>query len=318
MARYLRYPTGVAARLSEAAKHAHFIRACVGSVAVRTIALSSLALSIGAAASTGTPSRSSVRSATVSSSREAVSTRHYYVAAGGAQSGPCSKSQPCRSLDHAVSLANHIPFAEQPVSISVGKGTFITHLNFPDQPYPEKSLAITGESPGTTKLSAAGSGMVLIALADAPPIDVQNLTITGGTGTNHVGGGAVHDGGNFMNFFHVTFANNVDTASPSSGGAIFDDAGTMTITDSTISHNSAGSTSSPGLGGGVSEVGGSLTITASIISGNSVQTKGVGGGLYVNDGHLKVEDSTITGNSALATATGTANMVMNRIATPAT
>jgi hypothetical protein len=203
-----------------------------------------------------------------------------------------------------VSIANHIPFAAEPVVISVGKGAFVTHLNFPDQPYPEKSLTIAGRSPGATKLSAAGSGTVLIAFADAPPITIQDLTISGGTGTKNTGGGAVHDGGNIMSFYHVTFAKNSDSMSPASGGAIDDDAGTMTITDSIFEKNTAGSSSSSGTGGAVSEQGGSLTVSGSLITGNTVQKAGVGGAVYVNDGHLKILDSTITANSAPGVGTG--------------
>jgi hypothetical protein len=225
-----------------------------------------------------------------------------YVSEHGATGGACSKSHPCKSVDRAVVVANGVPYNDTPVTINVGKGSFVTHLNFPDKPYPEPKLTITGLSPSATTLTAGGSGSVLVAFADAPQITVERLTVSGATGTNDGGGGAVHDGGNVMSFDDVTFSHNKSSVTPDSGGAIEDDAGTMTITDSTFIDNTVGST--PYGGGAVAEQGGTLSITGSLFSGNTVESAGSGGALYVNDGHLSVANSTITANSVTGTATG--------------
>ena len=74
------------------------------------------------------------------------------------------------------------------------------------------------------------------------------------------------------------------------GGGILNNGGTLTITDSTLSGNSAGND-----GGGISNEGGTLTITSSTISGNTAQQ---GGAIFNDDGTLTITSSTISGNSA--------------------
>jgi len=78
---------------------------------------------------------------------------------------------------------------------------------------------------------------VLLVYADAPKITMQDLTISGGIGTTNNGGGAVHDGGNIMNFVDVTFSHNKSSVEPFVGGAVDDDGGAMTVTRSTFVDN---------------------------------------------------------------------------------
>ncbi|HZV25708.1 MAG TPA: right-handed parallel beta-helix repeat-containing protein, partial [Acidothermaceae bacterium] len=236
----------------------------------------------------------------------ASATTQLYVTASGSAGGPCSKSHPCNSVGRAVVVANHVAYTFTPVTINVGPGHYLTHLNFPDVPYPEPKLTIVGRSPSATVLTAGGAGSVLTALSTAPTIDVEDLTITGATGSHNGGGGAVHDGGNYMNFLDVTFSHNKALVAPSAGGAVEDDGGVMTVTDSTFVDNTAVATSAGG--GALAEQGGTLTVSGSLFSGNTVAgtpTKsGSGGAIYVNVGHLTVTDSTITRNTATGTASG--------------
>ncbi len=217
-----------------------------------------------------------------------------YVTSGGSASGPCSKTSPCNSVSRAVVVANHQPFTDTPVVINVGKGHFITHLNFPDMSYPEPMLTISGVSAAATVLSANASGPVLFALADAPKVIVQDLTVTDQSV-------ALHDGGNFMDFINVTFSNN------SPGGALFDDGGSVQVTGSTFTENSFRATTTGG--GAVSQTGGTLVVTGSLFTGNTVSSTsttgaGSGGAIYVSVGHLDISGSTITSNSATGTAGG--------------
>jgi fibronectin-binding autotransporter adhesin len=76
----------------------------------------------------------------------------------------------------------------------------------------------------------------------------------------------------------------------SSGGGIRNE-GTLTVTNSNLSGNSAS------LGGGIHNVG-MLTLSDSTLSGNSAFNDG-GGGIF-NDGTLTLTNSTLGGNSALA------------------
>jgi hypothetical protein len=221
----------------------------------------------------------------------ATSPTELFVTASGAKAGPCSISKPCSSVSRAVVVADHQPFNFTPVVVNVGRGHFVTSLNFPDMSYPEPMLTIRGISPSATTLVGNGSSAVLFALADAPKITVEDLTITGANAP-------VHDGGNFMNFTDVTFSHNVP------GGALFDDGGTMAVSGSTFSDNALTTTTSGG--GAISDVGGSLTIVGSLLTGNSVKgaRTASGGAVYVNDGHLSVTGSTITRNAATGSAGG--------------
>ncbi len=78
-------------------------------------------------------------------------------------------------------------------------------------------------------------------------------------------------------------------ASASNGGGIRND-GTLTVTNSTVSGNTAES-----FGGGIWNNGmlSTLTITDSTVSGNTASS---GGGIY-NDGRLTMTDSTVSGNT---------------------
>jgi hypothetical protein len=86
--------------------------------------------------------------------------------------------------------------------------------------------------------------------------------------------------------------------SSGSGGAIFNYAGSLTVTGTTFSENTALSNYAGG-GGGIDNYEGTLTITNSTFSGNSAVY--VGGGV-MNDGYyastLTVTNTTFSGNSA--------------------
>ncbi len=231
----------------------------------------------------------------------AVTPKQLYVTRGGSSGGPCSRAHPCNSLSRAVALADGEPYTFTPVVVNVGRGSFVTHLQFPDKPYPEPDLTIMGASAQDTTLSAGGHGEVLFALADAPEITLENLTVSGGKEPAGTGGGAVHDGGNIMKLSDVVFSGN-NGVSNGSGGAVDDDGGIMTVTDSTFTGNSVPST--VGGGGAISDEGGTLTIVASLFEHNDVGPHGSGGAIYANDGRLHVWSSTFEGNSATGTATG--------------
>ena len=107
-----------------------------------------------------------------------------------------------------------------------------------------------------------------------------------------------------------------DSETAGGGGGVLNENGTMTITDCTISNNSA---SQDGLtessftseGGGISNHSGSLIITNSTISGNTCSAgsfdplfpaaaTAFGGGVD-NSGSITITNCTISGNSAVAT-----------------
>jgi hypothetical protein len=133
---------------------------------------------------------------------------------------------------------------------------------------PDLSTAITIDGPGPQALTVArpyGPGALpLFRIFTVPAgavVTISGLTISGGGDGGGLGGG-------------------------------IENAGTLAVTDSTLSGNSAA------LGGGI-ENGGNLAVTDSTLTGNSA---GEGGGIYNADtGTLTVTDSTLTGNSAFST-----------------
>jgi hypothetical protein len=154
--------------------------------------------------------------------------------------------------------------------------------------------------------SAASGDTILIPACTIPVATAlfvgTNVTIAGaGPQTILDGGGAdgviVVGGGVFVSISGLTIRN---------GRAVFGagiaNLGTLTLTATTISGNTAGTGPSQGQGGGLFNSG-DLRLSHSTVSGNVAigfaNTGGQGGGVY-NSGTLAVSHSTISGNRAEA------------------
>ena len=105
-------------------------------------------------------------------------------------------------------------------------------------------------------------------------------------------GYCLQDGGGIINLGTLTITNSTisGNVAGSNGGGINKYVGSLIVTNSTISGNVAGAG-----GGGISNVNGGTTVTNSTISGN--QTAGNGGGIS-NYSTLTVTNSTISMNNA--------------------
>ena len=110
----------------------------------------------------------------------------------------------------------------------------------------------------------------------------NNLTVSG---ANSTGVGTIFTVTSVAYLYGLTVANG--NAGGGTGGGIFN-VGTLTVSNSTISGNSAAE------GGGIFNVG-TLTVSNSTISGNSATE---GGGIYHSGGALTVANSTISGDNA--------------------
>jgi hypothetical protein len=78
------------------------------------------------------------------------------------------------------------------------------------------------------------------------------------------------------------------------GGGIFNNGGNLTLTNSTVSGNSA----TLGFGGGILN-NGSLNLTNSTVSGNGNTATNIGGGIFNdNGGSVSLINSTVSGNSS--------------------
>ena len=157
--------------------------------------------------------------------------------------------------------------------------------------------AAEASSPGAIQravnIAAAGDIINIEPGTYAGPVDItQNLALAG-AGASAVtisGGGPVISvaAGVTASVDGVTV-----TGGSASGGGGVDNAGSLTISNSTIAHNSAS-----GTGGGIeNEAGGTLIVYDSTIAGNSAAANG--GGID-NAGMLTIANSTIAGNLAAA------------------
>ena len=137
-------------------------------------------------------------------------------------------------------------------------------------------------------------------------LTILNSSISG-NGAYYAGGGIYNDAQNGGSATMSLTGSTIDRNAAAyngfpfgggEGGGIYNDVGTVTITNSVVSNNSAGvSVEFPvGTGGGISNYG-TLTITNSTITSNQVEL--IGGGI-ANAGPLTITNSTIIGNSANA------------------
>lgn len=187
----------------------------------------------------------------------------------------------------------------------------------------QNTLAFTASYPNITlkggatpvTLTYRGTGRAITVSGGKLTLE-ENITITGAddgaveitggefvmkTGSTLSGneansGGAVYvDGGSFT-MSGGTISNN-DAAS---GGGVSVKSGSFTMsgTDAKIQNNVASSDLIGGSGGGVYVVGGTFTMIDGTISDNTTSRIGAGGGIYVNGGNVSVSGGSIDTNIA--------------------
>ncbi len=143
------------------------------------------------------------------------------------------------------------------------------------------SLTISG--PGASNVAISGNNAVQVfSISGGTTVNISGVTIENGNSGGNFGGG-------FENGGTLTLTNStVSGNSASSVGGIYN-YGTLTLTNSTVSGNSV----SNDVGGILNQ--GTLTLSNSTVSSNSASDDG--GGIY-NYGTLTLGNSTVSGNSA--------------------
>src|SRR5208282_4295260 len=143
------------------------------------------------------------------------------------------------------------------------------------------SLTISG--PGASNLAISGNNAVQVfSIGGGITVNISGVTIENGSFGGYPYGSGIANGGT------LTLTNSTVSGNSASNyvGGIYN-YGTLTLTNSTVSGNSAS------YEGGIFNQG-TLTLTNSTVSGNSASYEG---GIF-NDGTLTLSNSTVSGNSA--------------------
>jgi hypothetical protein len=131
----------------------------------------------------------------------------------------------------------------------------------------------------------------LIADNGGPLANGSTLTLTDSRVSHNTGifGGGLFNGGNAT----LTNATITDNSATGTGGGIFNIGGQLTVTGGTIAGNTAL------YAGGIYTGAGTLQVTNSTISGNTSEREG--GGIYYDSGFMELTSTTITLNTTTST-----------------
>jgi hypothetical protein len=140
----------------------------------------------------------------------------------------------------------------------------------------------------TVTWTVDGSVVQTDRVTNPASVTFSGLTISNGS-TPDVGGGILNYG-----TLTVTSSTLSGNSAVGGGGGIFNSQGTVTVTNSTISGNSVVPGGVNVFGGGIQSYYGSLTITNSTLSGNSAWAAG---GILTSGGQTTITNSTLSGNS---------------------
>ncbi len=163
------------------------------------------------------------------------------------------------------------------------------------------ALNLSGAGTGTITIDGAGqmtisgnNASTVLAVQSGVQALLEGLSIEGGNGNSGVSGGGIYNNGGTVTVSDSTIAHNDASYF---GGGIYNNGGTVTVSDSTIADNSASAFS----GGGIYNGGGTVTVSDSTIANNSAYQ---GGGISNYQGTVTVSDSTIANNSASSVGPG--------------
>lgn len=192
-----------------------------------------------------------------------------------------SSGSPCKTITHALTQA----VANDTISVAAGTYNLALGETFPLTI--NTNLTLTGAGAGSTIHDATGANTRVITVFGGATATISGVTITGGVAscTSSGDSGCEIGGGGLSNF------------------------GTLTLTNSAVSGNTASCTGSTcnAFGGGLRNDG-TLTVTNATVTANAVTCSGdrctaESGGLW-NEGTLTGTAVTVSGNTASCNASG--------------
>ena len=172
-------------------------------------------------------------------------------------------------------------------------------------------LTLNNVSALNNVVTGTGASGGAVASINGGTLNVRNSTLASNSATR--AGGAIEANGGTTTITDTTLDKNTTGAGPGNGGGLhLTGAGTVAVSDSVVTNNSAAAE-----GGGLWNSGtGTMTVTGTRITGNTVAGAGAdqgGGGLFQEagaSGNLTVTDSTIVNNTATGAA-GSGGGILN-------
>ncbi len=151
------------------------------------------------------------------------------------------------------------------------------------------TLTIDGTSANRLSISGNNTSRVFYINLGAV-LTINNLTVTQGNAGN---GGGIYNYSGTLNLTKSTVSGN---SADFTGGGIYNFLGTLSLANATVSNNSA---TFGGIGGGIYNYSGTLTLTNATVSGNSAD---YGGGIRNDGGTVNAGNSIIAANTATSFA----------------
>jgi len=152
---------------------------------------------------------------------------------------------------------------------------------------------VTINGPGAGSLAVDGNATSRVFENFAENVTIFGFTITNGLAADGNGGGGILNHGG-LTLSDSIVSNSLNVAG-TGGGISCNGGGTLTVTNSTVSGNSATSIFGAAGGGIFSTDGVTVTVISSTINGNSAGC--LGGGIAAENAQLTVVNSTISDNS---------------------
>ena len=175
---------------------------------------------------------------------------------------------------------------------AAGGSPVITFSNSPGSPFADSLsdtiMLTSGELPITTALTIQGPGAKLLTLSANHSSRIFNINAGAGSGVN-VSGVTLRDGA-------------LPSNANSGGGAILITSGSLTLTDSEVTNNTASQSLSP-IGGGIDNEGAIVKLERCTVANNTALSSG--GGIQCSAGATTLVNCTVTGNSAATLINGT-------------
>lgn len=163
------------------------------------------------------------------------------------------------------------------------------------------TVLISGITISDGLLTSNDGGGLLISGSGSHDVTLENVTISGNQTDRFGGGISNQSSATILNIIGSTISGNISTGVNSGvtgSGAAIDNIGTLNVTNSTISGNSANSGADNS--GGIWNSIGSVTLVNSTLTSNSAAGNGSVGAIYMYSGSLNIKNTIVAGNSGTA------------------